>query len=45
MLTVDLAHLAVEYLKVSTSYDTVGGSGPQFYILRKLEPGVWQALT
>lgn len=32
MLTVDLAHLAVEYL-VSTSYDTVGGSGPQFYIL------------
>lgn len=32
MLTVDLAHLAVVYL-VSTSYDVLGGSGPQFYIL------------
>ena len=32
MLTTDLAHLAVVYL-VSTSYDVLGGSGPQFYIL------------
>ena len=32
MLTVDLAHLAVVYL-VSTSYDVLGGSGPQFYIV------------
>ena len=44
MLTTDLAHLAVVYL-VSTSYDVLGGSGLQFYILENQSLALTRALT